>query len=117
MIEARLPGNILQNSTKIFSAPEQISEGQAWGPDDLTAYLQRAGYRPESDDASLGQFTVNGSQVDVRPSKFSYFSGANPLAVRFAGTTIKSIRPLGGGTERGTADTQPGQLTTPMHAA
>jgi len=35
--------------------------------------------------------------------KFSYFSGGNALAVRFAGKTIKSIRPLGGGTEMGTA--------------
>ena len=50
MIDARLSGNILQNTTQIFSAPEVISPGQAWGPDDLAAYLQRVGYRPKSDD-------------------------------------------------------------------
>ena len=30
LIDARLSGNILQNTTQIFSAPEHISEGQAW---------------------------------------------------------------------------------------
>ncbi|MBI3405974.1 MAG: hypothetical protein HY046_11010, partial [Acidobacteria bacterium] len=33
MIDARLSGNILQNTTQIFSAPEHISAGQAWGPE------------------------------------------------------------------------------------
>jgi len=31
MIDARLSGNVLQNTTQIFSAPEQISTGQVWG--------------------------------------------------------------------------------------
>src|SRR5438552_17061087 len=58
MIDARLSGNVLQNTTQIFSAPEHISAGQAWGPEDLTAYLTRVGYRPIQDDTSIGQFTV-----------------------------------------------------------
>src|SRR5882724_12692041 len=68
MIDARLSGHVLQNTTQIFSAPEHISTGQAWGPQDLTQYLQRIGYRPEADDTSLGQYTVQGNSVDVRPS-------------------------------------------------
>ena len=31
MIDARLSGHVLQNTTQIFSAPERISDGQAWG--------------------------------------------------------------------------------------
>src|SRR5215468_7698239 len=46
LIDARLSGHILQNTTQIFSAPEHISAAQAWGPDDLTGYLTRVGYRP-----------------------------------------------------------------------
>jgi len=30
MIDARLSGNILQNTTQIFSAPEHLSVDQAW---------------------------------------------------------------------------------------
>src|SRR5207248_10283976 len=80
MIDARLSGNILQNTTQIFSAPEHISAAQAWGPDELTDYLTRVGYRPEPDANALGQYTVQGDTVDVRPSKLSYFGGKNALA-------------------------------------
>jgi penicillin-binding protein 1B len=111
MIDARLNGRVLQNTTQIFSAPEYISDGQAWGPDDLTTYLQRAGYRPEADDNSLGQYTVDGSTVDVRPSKLSYFAGNNALAVQFNGRVIKTIRPLSGGPDVGTAQIEPELIT------
>ena len=117
MIDARLSGNILQNTTQIFSAPEVISPGQAWGPDDLTTYLQRVGYRPESDDSALGQFTANNNVVDIRPSKLSYFAGGNALAVQFNGKTIRSIRPLSGGTEMGSAEIEPELITNLFDSA
>jgi penicillin-binding protein 1B len=111
MIDARLNGRVLQSTTQIFSAPEYISNGEAWGPDDLVMYLQRAGYRPEEDDNSLGQYTVDGSTVDVRPSKLSFFAGNNALAVQFNGRTIKSIRPLSGGADVGIAQIEPELIT------
>jgi penicillin-binding protein 1B len=111
MIEARLSGHVLQNTTQIFSAPEQISTGQAWGPDDLAQYLQRTGYRPTEDDTALGQYTVQGNIVEVRPSKLSYFAGSNAIAVKFAGKSIQSIRPLSGGSDLGIADIEPQLIT------
>jgi penicillin-binding protein 1B len=117
MIDARLSGHVLQNTTQIFSAPEQISTGQAWGPDDLAQYLQRAGYRPQSDDAAMGQYTVQGNTVEVRPSKLSYFAGANAIAVKFAGKSIQSIRPLSGGSDLGIADIEPQLITNLFDSA
>jgi penicillin-binding protein 1B len=117
MIDARLSGNILQNTTQIFSAPAEISPGQTWGPDELTTYLQRVGYRPEADDASLGQYTANGSVVDIRPSKLSYFGGTNAVAVQFGGKTIRSIRPLGGGPEMAVAEIEPELITNLFDSA
>ena len=99
MIDARLSGNILQNTTQIFSAPEHISVDQAWGPEDLTTYLTRVGYRPEQDEYARGQFTIQGSTVDIRPSKLSYFGEKNALAVQFRGKSVRSIKPLAGGGE------------------
>ena len=64
MIDARLSGHVLQNTTQIFSAPERISDGQAWSQDDLVMYLQRAGYRSAQDDNSMGQYVVNERTVD-----------------------------------------------------
>ena len=117
MIDARLSGDILQNTTQIFSAPEHISAGQAWGPEDLTAYLTRVGYRPQQDEKALGQFTIQGSAVDIRPSKISYFGGKNGLAVQFRGKSIRSIRPLGGGAELDTAEIEPELITNLFDSA
>jgi len=117
MIDARLSGGIFENTTQIFSAPEHISSAQAWGPDDLVDYLTRVGYRPQNDPNSLGQYTVNGSTVDIRPSKLSYFGGKNALAVQFRGKSIRSIRPLEGGTELDTAEIEPELITNLFDSA
>jgi len=111
MIDLRLSGHVLQNSTQIFSAPEHISDGQAWGADDLVTYLQRVGYRPEADDNALGEYTLDGSTLTVRPSKLSFFNGGNALAVQFNGKVIRSIRPANGGPDMGTAEIEPELIT------
>ena len=97
MIDARLSGHVLQNTTQIFSAPGHISVGQAWGPEDLATYLTRVGYRPEQDDKAIGQFTLRDNAVDIRPSRFSYFGGNNAIAVQFRGKSVRSVKPLAGG--------------------
>ncbi len=117
MIDARLSGNVLQNTTQIFSAPEHISTGQAWGPEDLTGYLTRVGYRPLQDENAIGQFTVQQNTVDIRPSKLSYFGGNNALAVQFRGKGIRSIKPLGGGTELDSAEIEPELITNLFDSA
>jgi len=117
MITAKLSGPLLQNTTQIFSSPEHISVGQAWGPEDLTTYLTRVGYRPAQDANALGQFIVRDNTVEVRPSRLSYFSGANALSVQFGGRTIRSIRPLVGGSEMGSAEVEPELITNLFDSA
>ena len=117
MIDARLSGNILQNTTQIFSAPPHISAAQAWGPDDLTDYLTRVGYRTEPDPNALGQFSVQGNTVDIRPSQLSYFAGKNALAVTFRGKSIRGIRPLAGGPEMDSAEIEPELITNLFDSA
>jgi penicillin-binding protein 1B len=117
IIDVRLSGAVLQNTTQIFSAPEHISAGQAWGPEDLTAYLTRVGYRPLQDAGAIGQFTLRDNTVDIRPSKLSYFAGNNALAVQFRGKSIRSIKPLAGGTELDTAEIEPELITNLFDSA
>jgi penicillin-binding protein 1B len=117
MIEARLSGHVLQSTTQIFSAPEHISVGQAISPQELTSYLQRAGYRPAADPNALGQYTMQGTSVDIRPSKLSYFVGGNALDVQFTGETIRAIRPLGGGNALDTAEIEPELITNLFDSA
>ena len=117
MIDVRLSGKELQNTTAIYSAPESISVGQAWTQDDLVGYLTRVGYRPEEDENSLGEYTVQGSTVDIRPSKLSYFGGSNALAVQFAGKQIRSIRPLSGGGSLDSALIEPALISNLFDSA
>ncbi len=117
IIDARLSGHVLQNTTQIFSAPERISIGQAWDESDLTTYLQKVGYRAAADENALGQYSVNGSTVDIRPKKLSYFGESNALAVQFNGQVIRSIRLLAGGPEMGTAEIEPELITNLFDSA
>jgi penicillin-binding protein 1B len=117
MIEARLAGRVLQNTTQLFSAPQHIATGQVWTAEELTTYLTRVGYRPQRDDHSLGQFTVQGNTVDIRPSKFSYFASGNALSVEFSGKTIRNIRPLAGGTDLGSGEIEPELITNLFDSA
>ena len=117
MIDARLSGHVLQNTTQIFSAPERISDGQPWGVADLVMYLQRAGYRPDAEENALGEYTVDGSAVEIRPSKLSFFAGANAIAVQFSGKVVRSIRPLAGGADLGTAELEPELITNLFDSA
>jgi len=117
MIDARLSGHILQNTTQIFSSLARISDGQAWGVDDLMTYLQRVGYRPEADENSLGEYSVQGNLAEIKPSKLSYFGGSNALSVQFNGKVIKSIRSLSGGPDLGTAEIEPELITNLFDSA
>jgi penicillin-binding protein 1B len=116
-ITARLSGHVLQNTTQIFSSPQDLSEGQTETLETLTTYLTRVGYRPEQDDNATGQFTVQGSTVDIRPSKLSYFGGSNALEVQFGNKTVRSIRPLGGGAELTSAEIEPELITNLFDSA
>ncbi len=117
MIEARLSGRVLQNTTQLFSAPQHIATGEVWSAGELTTYLTKVGYRPEKDDNSMGQFTVQGNTVDIRPSRHSYFGGTNALDVEFQGKAIRNIRPLAGGTDLGSAEIEPELITNLFDSA
>src|ERR1700682_5013394 len=117
MIDARLSGRVLQNTTQLFSAPQQISVGEVWTEGEMTTYLTKVGYRPVRDENSLGHNVVLGNTVEIRPSKLSYFAATNGLSVQFVGKTIKSIRPLSGGTDFGSAAIEPELITNLFDSA
>ena len=71
------PATFFKTRRRFFHRRREFRTGQAWGVDDLVTYLQRSGYRPEADENSLGEYTVDGNVVDIKPSKLSYFGGTN----------------------------------------
>ena len=111
-IDARLSGHILQNTTQIFSAPEHITDGQAISPGrlgDVSAARGLPARRRSQCAGGLQRFTL--IRWTSGPSKLSYFAGGNALEVKFSGKTIRSIRPLAGGTDMGSGEIEPELIT------
>ena len=112
MVDARLSGQSVETSSRVFTAPRRISIGQALTPEELAAHLQRAGYS-ESDPAAEGPglYSVNGPVVDIRPGVNSYFGAESGLRVEFAGRRVAHLRLLKSGASQSSAELEPELLT------
>src|SRR5579884_2659353 len=91
MMDMRLSGQIFGQAAEVLSAPAQIEVGEALGPQQLVAYLQRAGYTAQPQNFSPGWYEAAGSYVELHPSQGSYFEGTNALRVDFAGGKVAAI--------------------------
>jgi len=117
MIDERLSGRALQNTTQIFSGPERVAVGDSTSAEELIAHLQRAGYRPDELDNALGYYVAGSGGVEVHPGKLSYFSGGGAIRVQFAGKTVQAIRSLPAGTQLSSAELEPELLTNLFDSA
>ncbi|HTW23602.1 MAG TPA: PBP1A family penicillin-binding protein [Candidatus Baltobacteraceae bacterium] len=111
LIDQRLTGQVFQNTSSVFSAPGHIFTGETMHASDLTSYLLQAGYQETDNPGAIGQFKVNGSTVEIRPSANSYFHEGNALRVNFSGTEISHIAQLPDGSERDSAEIEPLLIT------
>jgi penicillin-binding protein 1B len=111
LIDQRLTGQIFQNTSQVYSAPDRIYVGETMRPGDLGGYLLRAGYQEGQVPGSPGQFRVHGSTVEILPSTSSYFQGHNALRVSFDGTEISHITELSDAGSVDFADIEPELLT------
>jgi penicillin-binding protein 1B len=111
MITQRLSGQIYQNTSRVYSAPRRIYAGEALRANELTGYLFRAGYQQSEIDGAPGTLRVNGSTVEIRPSRDSYFQGNNALRVTFSSTGISRIAQLSDAQPRDFAEIEPELIT------
>lgn len=111
MIDARLSGQIFQNTSRVYAAPQKIFTGETMKPGDLESYLVRAGYSENDVDGSPGQFHADKDAVEIRPSEDSYFRGGNGLRVQFNAKTIGQITALADSASLTQAEIEPELLT------
>ena len=111
LIDQRLTGQVFQNTSRVYSAPGHIFAGETLHTEDLASYLLRAGYQESAVAGAPGQYSVNGSTVEIHPSADSYFRGGNALRVDFSGTEISHISQLPDGAERDSAEIEPQLIT------
>jgi penicillin-binding protein 1B len=111
LIDQRLTGQVFQNTSRVFSAPGRISEGETLRSRELQGYLERAGYTPSQIEGAPGWFRTKGAVVEIHPSSNSYFRGGNALRIEFSGTQVARIQPLAGGETLASAELEPELLT------
>ncbi len=97
-IDNLLKGDVFTRSAGIYAAPKQLRAGENLSPEDLVAYLKRAGYVEKAQQAytARGRYTVADLTVDVEPSRDSTVDGQRQfqhLQVQFArsGKVINAI--------------------------
>jgi penicillin-binding protein 1B len=117
MIDQRLSGHAFQNTAQIYPAPVRIFVGQPLTANDLTGYLQRAGYSESSIEGAPGQYVVHRNQIEIRPSAESYFGQQNALQVDFGSREIRSIHFLKDGSSGSYAEVEPELLTNLFDSA
>lgn len=111
MIDARLAGEVSQNTARVYTAPGRIFVGQNIAPKDLAGYLTRSGYTEASIEGTPGRYELSASSVIIHPSQSSLFDGDNGLRVDFAGNEIRQIRSVKDSTTFASAEIEPELLT------
>jgi penicillin-binding protein 1B len=111
MIDARLSGQIYQNTSRVYAAPESIFTGEAMKLEDVESYLVRAGYAENKIDGSPGQFHASQKSIEIYPSGDSYFNGGNAIRIDFEAKSIARITSLADKSSLKSAELEPQVLT------
>src|SRR5215468_9079610 len=69
VISARLRGDVLIRTTRMYAAPRPVRSGSGGTLQSLKSYLDSIGYvdSTKEADASRGRYQIKGNSVDIRP--------------------------------------------------
>jgi penicillin-binding protein 1B len=102
-IDNLLAGEVFTRTAGIYAAPKQLRVNESISQTDVIAFLKRAGYVEQSQqaDASRGRYQVNGTSIDVEPSSTSSVDGVKQfqsVRIQFSssGKSINSLVDLEG---------------------
>ena len=102
-IDNLLAGEVFTRSAGIYAAPKQLHVDDPTSQADVIAFLKRAGYVEQSQQADplRGRYSVNGNTVDVEPSGASSVDGVKQfqsVRIQFSGSgkSIDSLLDLEG---------------------
>lgn len=111
LVKERLTGQVFQNTSSVYSAPERIYAGEKLTEQQLEKYLFDAGYQKTSLSGSPGEIDVSDNSIDIKPSQDSYFKGTNAIRVSFTGPYISRISDLSSGKASDYAEIEPQLIT------
>ncbi len=95
LIDARLSGDVFNNSSLLFAAPTRVMVGQPATPAEEALRLRRAGYTEGEGASSVGSYRLDRDRMEIRPGPRSFFKGdiltEGPAALQFRDGKILSI--------------------------
>ncbi|HKY46315.1 MAG TPA: transglycosylase domain-containing protein, partial [Pyrinomonadaceae bacterium] len=102
-IDNLLAGEVFTRTAGIYAAPKQLRVNDSISQADVIAFLKRAGYveQTQQADPGRGRYTVNGTTLDVEPSSASSVDGVRQfqnVRIQFSssGKSINSLLDLDG---------------------
>ncbi len=110
-IDARLSGQVFQNTSRVYSAPRRIFVGEPMRASDIASYLTSAGYSTAQGAGAVGSYHAAAGVVEIHPSASSYFLGGSALRVEFSSGVISRILSLPDGGALDSALLEPELLT------
>jgi penicillin-binding protein 1B len=111
LIDERLSGKDIRSESRIFTSPRRIVIGETMTLNQISSYLESAGYSTTPDTDSLGTILLGGYSIDIRPSENSYFKGKNAIHIEFTRQRITLLRSLDNGNRLFSADIEPELMT------
>ena len=116
LIDARLSGDIFNNSSLVFAAPIPVHVGQALTADEVAIRLRRAFYAEGAGASSVGSYKLAKDQIEISPGPISFFLGEvvkeGPATLTFREGHLASITAMDGSTKIESYDLEPELITT-----
>jgi len=98
VIDARLSGDVFNNTSLVFAAPTPVFVGEAITPDDVAARLRKGLYAEYEGGSQVGTYRQVGNRLEIRPGAASFFQNdffkEGPAALEFTNGHITSITSL-----------------------
>jgi penicillin-binding protein 1B len=116
LIDSHLNGDVYNNPSIVFSAPEEIRLGEAITARDVAERLRKAHYASGGSDSGIGEYRLRSDKLEIRPGPASFFEGGpiqeGAALVTFQDGKVSAISALEGGGQLQNYYLEPQVLTT-----
>lgn len=112
IIDARLSGEIFENASQIYAAPELLSLGDDASREELAAQLRRFGYSsPDEEPSAYGRFRLLGNGIEIQPGPASLVGSSQAARVDLAKGRVNRILSLRDHAPRPSCRLDPAHIT------
>jgi len=116
VIDARLSGDVFNNTSLIFAAPTPVFVGEVITPEDVSARLRKGLYAEYEGGSKVGTYRQVGNRLEIRPGSASFFQSdffkEGPAALEFTNGHIVSITSLSDTSQLPSYKLEPEIITT-----